>query len=539
MKIKQFGIPIDEPVVPAASAVASVAQAKVSTIANETGVSLNELAKRATGDYLLFIKPHIKIDANAIEILKEDLDRDLSIAVVAPKIVNSQGEPMPVEFAFVEDECKRRPLDVFLRPVNLPDAPTWRVPPGDLAAVNDDAFLVRKTAFWGVGGWPEDVDEALRALFFSLSIREHHWRVTYERESCAVSTAQAATFALTAGQSQELVNRFYGKVLPHGYRTSDGIIRGHPWWPIGLGRYGVEHQRVQNVFETAPARGWHTPGSIPGERCSVVIVTYNSMKTIQACIRSVLEHSGTFDEVIVVDNASRDATPQFLKNLEVQDVRLKVILSEENLGFSEGSNVGIREANGEYIVLLNPDTEVPEGWLARMRHYFSDPRVGAVGPLSNYVAGLQQVPLHFPVNISSEITPAQVQEIAARINARRGVESKLLIGFCMMMRKSALDEIGLLDAELFLGCDDLDMSWRLRTAGYKLLIASDVFVLHEGHVSFNTEPGEITEKLNQESVDALARKLARHYGEGKVPSALELWGIEWFSPSEEASSVAA
>jgi GT2 family glycosyltransferase len=211
-----------------------------------------------------------------------------------------------------------------------------------------------------------------------------------------------------------------------------------------------------------------------------------------------------------------------------------VILNPENVGFSEGCNIGIRESDGEYTVLLNPDTNVPEGWLARMREYFADDSVGAVGPMSNYVAGVQQYGFHFLAGMAGSITAQEIQTLAQSINTRRSVESKLLIGFCMMLRRSVLDQVGLLDSELFLGCDDLDMSWRLRLAVYRLLVATDVFVLHKGHVSFDTEPQTKTDALVQKSTDVLARKLQKHYGEGNVPSPAEIWGIDWFTPSPDA-----
>ena len=92
--------------------------------------------------------------------------------------------------------------------------------------------------------------------------------------------------------------------------------------------------------------------------------------------------------------------------------------------------------------------------------------------------------------------------------------------------------MGGMDEDLFLGNDDLDLSWRLRNAGRKLVVASDAFVFHEGQKSFQTEKKSHVDRLTQESTDALYRKLVKHYGgRDRVPSAMELWGIGWFSPS--------
>ncbi|MBI6546603.1 MAG: glycosyltransferase [Cyanobacteria bacterium NC_groundwater_1444_Ag_S-0.65um_54_12] len=261
---------------------------------------------------------------------------------------------------------------------------------------------------------------------------------------------------------------------------------------------------------------------------SVVMVTYNSLHTIAEGVRSVLQNLGAADELIVVDNASSDGTVEFLQSLSGQDPRVRIVFSEQNLGFSAGSNVGLRVAKGEYLVLLNPDTVVTPGWLDRMKQPFADPNVGAVGPTSDYVAGLQKYQRYLP---DEGKVPDLIADLLAERNAGKVVETKLLIGFCLMVPRRVIAEVGLLDEALFLGNDDLDLSWRLREQGYRLVIATDAFVHHVGQVSFGSEPADRTRQLVQESTDALARKLVQYYGPGMVPAATELWGINWFTPT--------
>lgn len=266
-------------------------------------------------------------------------------------------------------------------------------------------------------------------------------------------------------------------------------------------------------------------------RCSLVVVTYNSMQTLERCLESALATMAPDDELLVIDNASVDGTPAYLSRLEAQDRRIRVTLSERNLGFSAASNVGLKQATGDYLVLLNPDTVVTSGWLERLCKPFADASVGAVGPTSDYVAGLQKVQIYLP---TSPLESMSIQDVAAQLassHAGKVVETKLLIGFCLMISRQVMDTVGMLDEELFLGNDDLDLSWRLRLKGYRLVVAADAFVHHVGQVSFKTEPSERTRKLVQESTDALARKLVKHYGAGKVPTATELWGISWFEPT--------
>jgi len=274
---------------------------------------------------------------------------------------------------------------------------------------------------------------------------------------------------------------------------------------------------------------------------SIVIVTYNSAPTIRACLESVFECTRAPFEVIVVDNASRDETRAILEPYATHAGPARgragnglhstaTILNAENRGFATACNQGIRASKGAYVVLLNPDTVVTHGWLLRMRDHFRRD-VGAVGPLSDYVAGLQKVEL----NLSKQMPPGvglnEVAQILARENTGRAVETKLLVGFCMMLPRSVLDQVGLLDEDLFLGNDDLELSWRLRQRGYRLLVAADTFVHHEGQVSFASEDDTRTSTLVQESTDRLYAKLVARYGEGNVPHPLELWGIDWFRPT--------
>lgn len=106
--------------------------------------------------------------------------------------------------------------------------------------------------------------------------------------------------------------------------------------------------------------------------------------------------------------------------------------------------------------------------------------------------------------------------------------TKLLMGFCIMIRRSVLDEVGLLDENLVLGSDDLELCWRLSTHEFRLAIARDVYVEHRAGTSFESLPKrQISAKLKQ-STKALKSKLEAYYGENRVPTSTELWGIDIF-----------
>ncbi|MGE5623775.1 MAG: glycosyltransferase family 2 protein [Methanocella sp.] len=279
-----------------------------------------------------------------------------------------------------------------------------------------------------------------------------------------------------------------------------------------------------------------TPSGPGRPGVSIIVVTYNSSKTIATCLESLVQHTAPQDEVILVDNASRDTTLEHVEACAARHPgRIRVIRSERNLGFSRGNNRGLELAGKEYVVLLNPDVQVTAGWLDRtLIHLTGDPTVGAVGPTADYVAGLQKVDLYLDPRGFS--TPDAISDALAQRRPGQVCETPLLIGFCLLCRRSLLTVGGGLDPDLFLGNDDLDLSLRLRQLGYKLLVALDVFVRHFGQVSFATEPSHKTRYLVQQSTNALYEKLYHLYG-GEVPPPQELWGMSWFTPQRGLTSI--
>jgi GT2 family glycosyltransferase/Tfp pilus assembly protein PilF/SAM-dependent methyltransferase len=263
-------------------------------------------------------------------------------------------------------------------------------------------------------------------------------------------------------------------------------------------------------------------------KTSIIIVTYNSSTDIKNCLESITKNTQLTYEIIIIDNCSSDSTRDLLKTLR----KVKIILNPVNLGFSKGCNQGIEVAKGEYIVLLNPDTVVTDKWDEKLISHFND-GVGAVGPLSNYVAGRQKYEFYTNKRLSTLKNIDSFSKNIFHQNKGKNKETKLLIGFCMMIKREVIDEVGMLDESLFLGNDDLDLSLRLRSNGYRLLVAIDTFIYHKGQASFNSEPTEKTKALVQESTNTLYQKLKEQYGDGRVPNSQELWDIGWFKPDEQ------
>ena len=261
----------------------------------------------------------------------------------------------------------------------------------------------------------------------------------------------------------------------------------------------------------------------PTKRDSIVIVTYQSAEWIEGCLNSVLPTLGAMDELIVIDNASTDDTIGRITRLGAPNVT--VIANKQNRGYAPAANQGIRKTQGEFIVLLNPDTVVHPNWLKAMSANLGE-GIGAVGPMSDAISGDQFVGHYVPTG-----AVAGISELGALASSRfkgQSVETKFLVGMCVMVPRQVLDSVGLLDDRMVLGTDDLDLSWRLRCSGFKLVVALDSFVHHDEHASFKKLPKAETAALVARSDAILLEKLKRYYG-ANVPTSQSLWGCDIFS----------
>jgi O-antigen biosynthesis protein len=211
---------------------------------------------------------------------------------------------------------------------------------------------------------------------------------------------------------------------------------------------------------------------------SIVILTHNQLDYSRQCLDSIRRYTDESYEIIVVDNASTDGTVEFLRSCA--DVQL--IVNTENCGFPAAVNQGIAVASGRQILLLNNDTVVTTGWLARMLQALeSDPRIGLVGPCSNCVGSAQQIAVGYDALTGLDGFAWEWGKTHDRVIE----DTDRLIGFCLLIRRELVDRIGLLDERFGIGCyEDDDYCRRAIHAGYRAVVARDSFVHHYGGRSF-------------------------------------------------------
>ncbi len=211
---------------------------------------------------------------------------------------------------------------------------------------------------------------------------------------------------------------------------------------------------------------------------SIILVSFNKWEVTKACVESIQASVRMPYEVIVIDNASAPETVDALHKLP----GIRLICNTVNAGFPAACNTGLREAKGNLIWFLNNDTLVPPHSLERMAELLiSDPKIGMVGPVTNYISGIQQIPVTYK-------SDSGVNDFAAEIALHyKGQFRRVLrlVGFSMLIRKSTLDELGGFDERMGIGTfEDDDLSLRLISYGYRLYVALDAFIHHIGGASF-------------------------------------------------------
>ena len=205
-------------------------------------------------------------------------------------------------------------------------------------------------------------------------------------------------------------------------------------------------------------------------KLSVVIVSYNVRSYLEQCLQSVkLALEGIEGEVFVVDNHSDDDSVDTVRTLYPW---VRLIVNQENLGFSRANNIAIREAKGEYVLLLNPDTIVEEKTLRQVLSFMEEhEKAGGAGVMMHNADGSlapeSRRALPTPWVSCLKMLGFTKRYYMSHLPWDQPVRIEVISGaFCFLKRK-ALDEVGLLDEDFFMYGEDIDLSYRLLKGGWE------------------------------------------------------------------------
>lgn len=262
---------------------------------------------------------------------------------------------------------------------------------------------------------------------------------------------------------------------------------------------------------------------------SVIVVNWNVRDLLARCLSSVQRSLAGVDyifELIVVDNASSDGSVEMVRTT-FPDVRLLTL--DENRGYTGGVNAGLTAANGEYILILNPDTEAVDGAVPYLVDFLdSHPAVGAVGPTLLYPDGTRQssrrrfhpLPVLFfeDTPLDPLIQPWKRRFFVADRSPENEQPVGWVVGAVVGIRREVIETVGGMDDEFFMYFEEVDWQRRMKDAGWSIWYVPDaVFHHHEGASS-----GQVVARRHLRYARSRIRYAARWHGT-RVAGCLAVW----------------
>lgn len=223
---------------------------------------------------------------------------------------------------------------------------------------------------------------------------------------------------------------------------------------------------------------------------SIIIVSWNVAGDLEACLRSIYANrSAENTEVIVVDSASADDT---VARVRASFPQVRLLPQTENVGFTKGNNIGLRAAQGRYIMLLNPDTEIIGDALDQLAAYLdANPKVGIVGPHTlNTDGSTQSTRRRFPTITTALFESTWLQGYAPRTVLDRyyvadaadsaTVPVDWVQGSAFMARREVYEQIGGLDEAYIMFSEEMDWCRRAKDAGWQVIYLGSARIIHHG-----------------------------------------------------------
>jgi hypothetical protein len=275
---------------------------------------------------------------------------------------------------------------------------------------------------------------------------------------------------------------------------------------------------------------------------SIVIVSWNVREYLDACLRSIQQNvCGLTYETIVVDNASRDGSAEMVRQ---SHPAVHLIANSENVGYCRGNNQGIGVTTGDFIVLLNPDTEVTEGAMERLVGFLREHLdVGIVGPMLKAPSSFTQPNgTRFP-SFEGQLLEATglrrwmenryIGITYGRTDFSQTAQVDVVCGACLLARRDVFTALGGLDENLVMYFDEADFCRRARALGWKTWYVADACVFHHWMRSVSQQPIASTIRLYRSQLlyfrkhhGLMAALALRFITLGTVGSrAARIWGV--------------
>ncbi|MBT9145933.1 MAG: N-acetylglucosaminyl-diphospho-decaprenol L-rhamnosyltransferase [candidate division WS2 bacterium] len=252
---------------------------------------------------------------------------------------------------------------------------------------------------------------------------------------------------------------------------------------------------------------------------SISIVNWNTKGLLRDCLKSIYENTHGIDyEIFVVDNASEDGST---KMVEKEFPKVKLIKNKENAGFAKANNQAIMRSKGRYVLLLNSDTVVLENALEKMMVFMDEhPGVGVLGPkILNPDGSLQPSCRSFPTLLTTFFEETLLNRLFPKNrivgkykmsywehNSVREIDQPM--GSALMVRREAIEQVGLLDEQFYMYYEEVDWCYRIKKRGWKIYFIPQAQVIHYGGTATNKNKS----KSLVETYRSMYKFFRKHYG---------------------------
>ncbi|HCK99404.1 MAG TPA: hypothetical protein DHW42_04780 [Candidatus Marinimicrobia bacterium] len=437
----------------------------------------NQAAEIAKGEYLLLLNNNTEVQKGWLEPLLNVLNADPDVATVGSKMLFPDGTIQHAGVIVFDDQKLPDPLvarhiyygqSKFLAEANIPK---------EYQILTAACLLIRKNIYEKAGGFDEGYWNGYEDVDLCFNIQKMGKKLVYQPQSIVIhheSKSGSERFSKVSRNIERLHSKWLGKIIPDFIIMKDGALQKTKTNKILP--YKMPSRRIMEQTDISASTN---------KFVSIILLTYNALEYTKKCIKSIREQTQYPYEIIFVDNGSTDGTKRYLRNLIQKHTNFKLIANKTNKGFAVGNNQGVRQAKGEYVMILNNDVLVSDGWLESMVNSLErDEKIGMVGPLTNYISGRQRV-AKIPYNDENGFLEfaGQVREA----NKNKLTPRRRIAGFAVLMRKSLYEEVSGLDESYGTGnYEDDDLCLKVQEKGHAIMVDESTFIHHYGSRTFKS-----------------------------------------------------
>ncbi len=447
----------------------------------------NQGAHIAFGRHLMFLDPGVLVAPQWCDPLVRTLEKDPRLAAVGGRILLPDGNLDHAGLALLQwpaTETSRPRLTSRTIHAGRPGNYEGAQRPMKVQAVAGEAIMVRATSFFAVGGFSARVgrehllcrpDFAGDPAGMDICLRLGHrgWSCVYRPESIMTRLRDSNEDFANHERDMGIINRTW-------------LDRVHPDFRVTASGGGApsDHDSIRPYvepvlnFQSAPARGMVAPeGGANKSAASVILNTGDDLELTRRCLAALLNNTDACHDLLVMDSGTNLALNEYLSHVARQHTQVQLLLSGDGANEAQAMNQALNLSEGRHVVMLDRRVVVTSGWLETLIGTADmTPRAGMVGPVTNRMNGMQQVPaVDYDINTLDGLESFATRQMMTHSSDHS--RTLRLGGFCLLIKRELLARIGGLDPRFDGGLYEFnDYSMRAHMAGYECVIARGCFV---------------------------------------------------------------